>query len=123
MISDDARRFLQATAKSVWALELMLLLRRDAGRTWRAEELIQETRSSDLVVREGLANLIQAGLLVEEAEGFFRYRPATQVLDGWVAEIETAYDRSPSVLIREIFSAPDNKIQTLADAFRLRGKD
>ena len=123
MISEEARRLLQSTTKSVWALELLLLLRRRADRTWRAEELIHETRSSELVVRDGLGTLTQAGLLVEEAGGLFRYQPAAPVLDAWVAEIQAAYETSPSVVIREIFSAPDTKVQSFADAFRLRGKD
>ncbi|WP_207485927.1 hypothetical protein [Arenibaculum pallidiluteum] len=123
MIGEDARRFLQGTTKSVWALELLLLMRRCADRSWSAEELIQETRSSDLVVREGLGNLKQAGLLVEETPGLFRYQPAAPMLDDWVAEIEMAYAQKPSVVIREIFSAPDSKVQIFADAFRLRGKE
>jgi len=123
MIGEDARRFLQSTTKSVWILELMLLLRREAHRAWSAEELIHETRSSELVVREGLGTLGQAGLLVEEEAGRYRYRPAAPVLDAWVAEIQAAYSQRPSAVIREIFSAPDTKIQSFADAFRIRGKD
>src|SRR5687768_17487272 len=39
---NDVLAFVQRSIKSVWALELLLLLRRDRQRTWRPEDMVLE---------------------------------------------------------------------------------
>ncbi|MBY6264148.1 hypothetical protein EI613_19810 [Azospirillum sp. 412522] len=122
-LSDDALTLLRSSIRSVWALELLLLLRRNAGRDWSNGELVSELRGSDVVVQEALAGFLGAGLLVALADGRHRYQPAAPILDRWVEEIEQAYATRPSAIIREIFAAPGNKVQIFADSFRFRLND
>lgn len=123
VLSDDALSLLRSSIRSVWALELLLLLRRHAGRSWSNADLVSELRGSDVVVQEALAGFLGAGLLAAESDGSHRYQPALPMLDHWVEEIEHAYASRPSAVIREIFAAPGNKVQIFADSFRFRLND
>lgn len=123
VLSDDALTMLRGSIRSVWALELLLLLRRTPGRDWSNGDLVSELRGSEVVVQEALAGFLGAGLLVAQTDGRHRYRPASPLLDRWVEEIEQAYASRPSAIIREIFAAPGNKVQIFADSFRFRLND
>ncbi|PWC39832.1 hypothetical protein [Azospirillum sp. TSO35-2] len=123
VLSDDALALLRRSIRSVWALELLLLLRRQSDRNWSNADLVRELRGSEVVVQEALVGFLGAGLLVAEADGSHRYRPAAPVLDHWVEEIAQAYATRPSAVIREIFAAPGNKVQVFADSFRFRLND
>lgn len=129
-LSDDALTLLRSSVRSVWALELLLLLRRDPERSWSAEALIRELRGSAVVVEEALASLTAAGLVIDSggggssgSGGVYGYRPAAPVLDQWVQEIVDAYALRPSAVIRQIFSAPGSKVQIFADSFRFRNPE
>ena len=61
----DVLQFCAAVFKSVWALELLLTLRRAPELSWHAAELIKELRCSSGVVAESLDNLTAAGLVIE----------------------------------------------------------
>lgn len=122
-LSDDALTLLRGSIRSVWALELILLLRRHSDRDWSNADLVRELRGSEVVVQEALAGFRGAGLLVAQADGSHRYQPAAPMLDQWVEEIEQAYAIRPSAIIREIFAAPGNKVQIFADSFRFRLND
>ncbi|WP_377806905.1 hypothetical protein ABNQ38_11150 [Azospirillum sp. A29] len=123
VLSDDASTLLRGSIRSVWALELLLLLRRTPDRDWSNADLVSELRGSDVVVQEALAGFLGACLLVAQPDGRHRYRPASPLLDQWVEEIEQAYATRPSAIIREIFAAPGNKVQIFADSFRFRLND
>ncbi len=122
-LSDDALTLLRGSIRSVWALELILLLRRHSDRDWSDADLVRELRGSEVVVQEALAGFRGAGLLVAQADGSHCYQPAAPMLDQWVEEIEQAYAIRPSAIIREIFAAPGNKVQIFADSFRFRLND
>jgi hypothetical protein len=122
VLSDDALSLLRGSIRSVWALELLLLLRRNPGRDWSNSDLVSELRGSEVVVQEALAGFLGAGLLAQ-SDGHHRYRPAAPILDQWVEEIAQAYATRPSAIIREIFAAPGNKVQIFADSFRFRLND
>ena len=121
MISEDeVLRFAAALFKSVWALELLLTLRRGRDRSWVAGELIKELRSSQVVVVEALSNLVVAGLVVEEEGGRFRYQVGSTGIDETVGELENLYATKPTVVIREIVTTPNLKLKILSDAFRIK---
>lgn len=121
MISEDAvLGFAAALFKSVWALELLLTLRRRHDRAWIADELIRELRSSQVVIAEALNNLVAAGLVVEEEGGRYRYQAGTPAMDEMVDELEKLYATKPTAVIREIVTTPNTKLKILSDAFRIK---
>lgn len=112
--------FAGASFRSIWALELLLKLRSGRDRAWRSSEMIKDLRSSRLVVAEALANLIAAGLAVEEDDGGYRYRSGSAGIEEIVAELEKLYAVKPTQVMRKIVDSPNSKLQILSDAFRLK---
>jgi hypothetical protein len=49
-----------------------------------------------------------------------RYAPASSDLDRLAAAAERAYREKPGEVRRAILAAPNDKLQNLADAFRIR---
>ncbi len=114
----DVTRFIRASFRSVWSLELLCLLRRDPDRTWSHDEMVTALRGSDLVVRQSLDALLAVGLVVAEDDGSARYQPVAADLDGLVAAAEALYVRSPDAVRRMIVGGRD--LAAFSDAFRLR---
>ena len=116
----DVKRFIGATFRSVWSLELLCFLRKHPDRGWSTAELVSALRASDLVMEQSLAALNAAGLVVADAEGLARYQPASASLEKLAAETETLYARSPDAVRRMIVSSVTSDLTAFADAFRLR---
>lgn len=102
----------------MWALELLLLLKREQ-RAWPREELIRTLRASDLVVSNALDSLIAAGLASVE-EGGALYMPVTQEVASFVDSLEQLYAARPDAVRRVIVSASGSGATAFAEAFRLR---
>lgn len=108
--------------KSVWTLELLLLMRSRPDHTWSVAELVKELRASTTLVTDALASLERSGLVVGEADGRGRYAPANETLAGLVDAVEAAYRERPVAIIN-LIAAPEDRLQGLADAFKFRGRD
>lgn len=115
---DDVLRFVAASFPSVWALEVLLALKRE-HRTLAGEELVSTLRASDLVVSKALDALVAAGLVSIDAEGAV-YRPATPDVEQCVERIEQLYRTRPNAVRRAIVSASTSSATAFADAFRIR---
>jgi hypothetical protein len=117
--SDEVGRFIRSSFRSVWSLELLLLLKRDPRR-WTHAELVSTLRASDLVVRQGLEALTAAGLVSVDEAGGAAYSPASEAIARLVDESESLYARSPDAVRRMIVSSSTSGLAAFADAFRLR---
>lgn len=115
----DLAEFLQDSFGSVWSLEILLVLHRQPERVWTAEDLITELRSSQVVVQQGIDNLLAAGLIVAEDGGAVRYGPASAGQDALVRRLEDAYRVKPAAVRRLIIQSPAEKLRTFADAFKI----
>jgi hypothetical protein len=116
----DVLQFCAAVFKSVWALELLLCLRRNPDVSWQAADLVKELRCSDGVIIEALGNLTLAGLVFEDAAGY-RYRTVDPQMDELVVALHDLYAIKPAAVIREIMTSPNMKLKMLSDAFRIKG--
>jgi hypothetical protein len=116
---DEIYLFIQQSIGSVWALELLLLLRRTAPRVWSKDELVREIRGSDSIVQDALTRFSTLGL-VAATDGRHEYRPAGPELAGLVDEIARIYAAKPVSVIKAIMSAPNEKLRIFSDAFRLK---
>ena len=120
VIPEPVLQFVRGSIKSVWTLDLMVLMRRHRERTWMPDALAGELRANRALVQEALSSLVLAGLLVAEPDGSYRYQPANPALETVAAAIERHYVERPLALIKAIASAPNEKIQSFADAFRFK---
>ena len=113
--------FIGASFRSVWALELLCHLRKDAGTPRSPDELVESLRASDLVVRTSLAELVAAGLVSVDEQGQVTYAPATSDIDRLAGEAESYYSTSPDAVRRIIVRAANPGRSAFSDAFRLGG--
>jgi hypothetical protein len=111
--------FIRRNLKSVWALELLLLLRADRERGWTTVELVRELRASDSLV-VGILEAFRRHGLVGGEDGW-RYAAAGPDAD-LCDQIEALYRERPMTLIKAISTPPD-RLQALADAFRIKKGD
>ena len=116
--SDALLRFAGSSFRSVWALELLLILK-DDRRIWTSAELVTTMRASELVVSKGVDGLVAAGLATMEGEGI-RYLPINDYVAACVDELEQLYTVRPDAVRRAIVSASSKGASAFADAFRLR---
>jgi hypothetical protein len=116
--SDDLLRFIASSFRSVWALELLLILKRDR-RLWSHAELVATMRASELVVSKALDALVAAGLASVAGEGA-EYMPINDDVADCVDQLEKLYAIRPDAVRRAIVSASASGATAFADAFKLR---
>ena len=114
----DLLQFITSSFRSVWALELLLVLK-CSPRTWSRAELVETMRASELVVSKALDSLLAAGLVSLEGEGA-KYMPVNDDVAASVARTEELYAARPDAVRRAIVSASVGGLTAFADAFRLR---
>jgi predicted transcriptional regulator len=118
-ISADLPALIRQHLASVWALEILLHLRKEPDRLWSIDELVAALRATTTLVSNNLKILETSGLAVME-EGRYRYAPASQLLRTFADEVEAMYRERPVTVIN-LISAPPDRLQALADAFKFRG--
>jgi hypothetical protein len=116
--NDDLSRFIGSSFRSVWALELLLILKQEL-RPWPHAELVSTMRASDLVVNKALDGLVSAGLAIDEPEGA-AYMPINDHVAACVEQLEALYATRPDTVRRIIVSSTARGATAFADAFRLR---
>lgn len=112
--------FIGSTFRSVWALELLCMLRKREGERLSHDEMVEGLRASDTIVSQSLAMLSSAGLVLTDDSGGARYRPANQELGVLVGETEQFYKTSPNSVRRIIAQSWNPGLTAFADSFKLR---
>jgi hypothetical protein len=84
--------------------------------------LVQELRASPAIVEPNLRQLVQGGMVREEADGFV-YGPASPLLEEACAALERAYRERPVAIINLIVGASGDSVQGFADAFKFKRGD
>jgi hypothetical protein len=116
----DLAAFVREHVRSVWALELLLALKRSPERCWHVDELVRELRASTTLVSSNLQGFERSGLAIRDDAGCYRYAPASPVLDELAGDLEQAYRERPVATIN-LIAKPGDALQSLADAFKFRG--
>ena len=113
----DLLRFVTSSFPSIWALELLLVLKRDLRR-WSRDELVGTLRASDLVVSNALDSLVAAGLASIDDRGV-QYMPASDSIAALVDDTEAMYAARPDAVRRAIVRGMASGASAFSDAFRL----
>ena len=116
--SDELASFIASSFRSVWALELLLLLKQQA-RAYSAEELVELMRASPSVVETALHSLAAAGLAGSDARGT-AYMPVSAEVAKLVEETEQLYRSKPNRVRRLIVASAHSGLAAFSDAFRLK---
>lgn len=122
--SDEFFRSLRAAVPTVDAAELLLLLHGEPQRWWAAQEaasaLALGARLSEADVARYLGVFQASGLIAVGPDKRVQYRPASAALEANARTLAQAYRERPVTLIRVIYALRGSRIQSFADAFRLR---
>ena len=116
--SGNPASFIASSFRSVWALELLLLLKAEGG-SHSSEELLNKLRASPSVVENALESLQAAGLVGETKDGF-EYMPVNPEAAALVEETEQLYRLRPDRVRRLIVAAGNKGLTAFSDAFRLK---
>ncbi|QAY76593.1 hypothetical protein [Sphingosinicella sp. BN140058] len=116
---DELSRFIRSSFRSVWSLELLLLLKRDRRR-WTHDEIVAGLRGSELIVNQSVGWLSAAGLIVADEDGSVTYAPVSEEVGEFVDAAEQLYARRPDAVRRMIVDASAGGLAAFADAFRFR---
>jgi hypothetical protein len=118
-LSPAARDLLAAHVGSVTTLDVLLLMHRDGRRLWTASEVAAELRIGADWAEEQLILLVRGSLVSRSAAGY-AYAPQQPDAARAVDELARAYRTHPVSVVAAIYSKPDRRLQSFADAFRLR---
>jgi hypothetical protein len=116
--NDEILRFIASSFRSVWALELLLVLKSER-RAWSHDDLDSTMRASELVVAKALGMLEAAGLVTID-DGKAQYTPVSDEVAAFVDQAEALYAKRPDAVRRAIVSTSSGDATAFADAFRLR---
>jgi hypothetical protein len=123
VLEPDLLAFVRSSIPSIWALELLLLLRRAAPRYLTRDELVQHLRATPTLIDRLLDQLQSAGLVARDAAGAVRFECAGPHLGSLCEALATAADERPIALRDAIISMPSEKLRDFSEAFRFKDKD
>jgi hypothetical protein len=122
-LPDNLLSFLQVAIPTFPAAELLIFLSDHPG-PWQPDALADAAQPMSIApeeVEEYLALFKSAGLLAETSfASAFVFAPSTPGLEAAVAALTQAYNERPVTLIRTINALADHKLQSFADAFKLK---
>jgi hypothetical protein len=126
-MSDDftaeLKQFIAQEVESLAQLEALLILRRDPQKHWQSPELAQQLYITPDMCEAILADLERRGFTARAPGAGYHYQPRDQAADRLLNDLSTIYQQRRVAVITEIYSKPVNKVQTFADAFRLRREE
>lgn len=120
MLEPQLLAFIRSSIPSIWALELLLLLRRAAPGYLSHEELVHHLRATPTLIQRLLQRLSQAGLVARNEDGAYRFQCANAETEALCDALALAADERPIALRDAIIAAPNDKLRDLADAFRFK---
>jgi hypothetical protein len=122
----DVREFVRREIKSVFQLEVLLLLHRTRGRAWTVMELSQELGIDPEIAETQVVRLEELRLLQTEQSIpiSYVYGPTDQNDEIIIEKLAVSYAKQRVGIFSLILSESNNRIRRFAEAFRLiRGAD
>jgi hypothetical protein len=118
----DIQQFVAQNIESLAQLEILMLLRQQPQREWDPAEVARLLYTAVEMCASQLADLARRGFLLctPAPNPRYRYQPASEELSQSVDRLAALYAERRVAVITLIYSKPVNKVQTFADAFRLR---
>lgn len=121
-LPEPARRLILEAIESIEQLEILLRLATDPKRSWTADEMARELRTNPRSAQRWLTRLTKQNLLIETGAAFV-FSPADPARAIQVASVSQAYGTHRVSVIELIFNRPAARLQSFANAFKLRGDE
>lgn len=116
-IPDDVRRYIVQCVPSVPYLEAITLMSANAEATWDARLLAQRLYLDEPRAETLLHELRAAGIATADADGRWRYAPASPQLAELLARVVDIYARHLVEVSTLVHSKSNRKARLFADAF------
>jgi len=120
-LPESLLQFVRACIPTYQAAEVLLFFAANPERDFSPAEIMvsmQPVVVTASAIAEYAAHFTARGLLTEQ-DSRYRYTPSPEY-ERNIAELAHAYNHQPVTLIGEIYRIADSKIQSFADAFKLR---
>ncbi len=118
---EELADFIRSSFRSVWSLELLLLIKREQ-RAWTITEIGAALRACELVGTICIESRTAAGLVAPESDQEIRFLPASADLRKLVEETESLYAKQPDAVRRLIIASSSGfSLADFANAFRWKG--
>ena len=122
----ELEQFIAKHIESLAELEALLLMHAEPDRQWDCAKLSQQLYISADMCGGIVLDLERRGFVKresEEGDDPFRYHAASAEIDRLVTDLAALYQQRRVAVITLIYSKPVKKVQTFADAFRLRREE
>jgi hypothetical protein len=118
----EIEQFIGQHIESLAQLELLLLLRQGSARSWSSFDLARQLYVTPDVCTGIVADLERRGFVLRDAadNSLIRYRSGGAEFDQLIDQLAVLYHQRRVAVITLIYSKPIKKVQTFADAFRIR---
>lgn len=118
----EIAQFIDQQIESLAQLEALLLLRREPERVWTVEDIAKTLYITPEMASTLLADMARHGYakVVPPSDARYSYRAVDAHVDRLIEQLACVYQDRRVAVISMIYSKPLNKVQTFADAFRLR---
>lgn len=120
MLEPNLLAFIRSSIPSIWALELLLLLRRAAPGYLTREELVHHLRATPTLIDRLLLRLSASDLVTRNADGAYRFECKAAATEALCEALALAAEERPIALRDAIIAAPNDKLRDLADAFKFK---
>lgn len=114
--TDEFCRFIQTDIPSVEVAELLLALHREPGKSLTAAEAVAALGP------DATLSAAEAARLMDRFRAQGLYQPLAPERRLHLELLDAAYRERPVTLVRIIYALRDTKVQSFAEAFRLRRK-
>jgi len=111
--------FLRDAVRSIWGLEVLLLLHTTSPKAWSVSELTIEIRGSEPLVEEVLKTLRRAHVVQKDAAGRHAVILTDPNLAALMSELSRLHSHYPVSIVKEILRSPNQKLQVFVDAFKI----
>jgi hypothetical protein len=122
-IPQHVAEFIAGHIDSVELIEVLLLLKRTRPTEWSPEEVSARLYTTPRSAVNRLEALRASGIVSAREGGgqaAYRYAPVDAATERNVDDLEREYGTKRTTVINLVFSKPDAKIRSFADAFRIR---
>jgi hypothetical protein len=113
------QQFVADHIRSIAQLELLLLMHRERQRSWTIADAAKELYTAVSMTEPMLESLRAIGLVSLQGDQY-QYAPKSKSLDQTVDDLAQLYQQRRVTIVNLIYSAPVQKLQDFADAFRIR---
>lgn len=119
---EDLCHLIRDVVPTVEAAELLLAMARLSEKSWAPADLAKKIKPSVISIeatKKALHGFVARGLAFEKSPGCFQFSASAALAES-VAALQRAYNERPVTLIRMIYEQKDLKIQSFANAFKLK---